>query len=65
MELAKLVAEVVGYEGKIVTDLAKPDGTPQKLLDVGRIEALGWRAKTDLRDGVEKTYAWFKKQGVA
>ena len=65
VELAKLVAEVVGYEGKIVTDLAKPDGTPQKLLDVGRIEALGWRAKTDLRDGVEKTYAWFKKQGVA
>ena len=60
VELAKLVAEVVGYEGRIVTDLAKPDGTPQKLLDVGRIKALGWRAKTDLRDGVEKTYGWYR-----
>ena len=65
LELAKLVAEVVGYEGRIVTDLSKPDGTPQKLLDVGRLTALGWRAKTDLRDGVGKTYGWFRKQGVA
>ena len=64
-ELARMVAEVVGYEGKIVTDLAKPDGTPQKLLDVGRMRALGWRSKTDLRDGVEKTYGWFREQGVA
>ncbi len=65
VELARIVAEVVGYEGKIVTDLARPDGTPQKLLDVSRINALGWTAKTDLRDGVEKTHAWFRKQGVA
>ena len=60
LELAELVAEVVGYEGKIVTDLEKPDGTPQKLLDVGKISALGWRAKTDLRDGVGKVYHWYR-----
>ena len=59
MELARLVAEVVGYEGRIVTDLSKPDGTPQKLLDVGKMRGLGWKAKTDLRDGVEKTYHWY------
>ena len=60
MELARLVADVVGYTGKIVTDVSKPDGTPQKLLDVSRMNSLGWRAKTGLREGVEKTYAWYR-----
>jgi GDP-L-fucose synthase len=59
LELAKLVAAVVGYEGDIHTDPSKPDGTPRKLLDVSRIQALGWRAEIELRLGVESTYDWF------
>jgi len=65
MELARLVADVLGYAGNIATDPAKPDGTPQKLLDVSRINTLGWKAQTDLRDGVEKAYLWFVEQGAA
>lgn len=65
LELARIVADVVGYEGKIVTDSAKPDGTPQKLLNVGKISALGWTAKTDLRDGVEKTYHWYRGKNAS
>ena len=63
LELARLVADVVGYTGSIEADSAKPDGTPRKLLDVSRINALGWKAQTDLRDGVEKAYLWFAEQG--
>jgi GDP-L-fucose synthase len=59
LELSKLVAAVVGYEGDIHTDPSKPDGTPRKLLDVSRIQALGWRAEIELRLGVESTYDWF------
>lgn len=59
-ELASLVSEVVNYSGKIDYDLSKPDGTPQKLMDVSRINNLGWKYKTELRDGIEKTYNWFK-----
>lgn len=55
-ELAQIVKEVVGYEGKIVNDLSKPDGTPRKLLDVSRLEATGWKYKTELREGIEKVY---------
>lgn len=62
MELAKLVAEVVGYSGNILTDSSKPDGTPQKLLDVRKVTALGWSAATDLRDGLAKAYAWYLAQ---
>lgn len=58
-ELAELIREVVGYEGDIVFDLSKPDGVPRKLLDVSRIHALGWQAKTPLREGLEKTYRWY------
>jgi GDP-L-fucose synthase len=58
-ELAKLIGEVAGYEGGLVHDTTKPDGTPRKLLDVSKINALGWRAKTPLREGMEKTYTWF------
>ncbi len=58
-ELAELVRDVVGFEGAIVFDTSKPDGTPRKLLDVTRLHALGWRARTPLRDGVASAYAWF------
>jgi GDP-L-fucose synthase len=58
-DLAGLVAEVVGYDGAIEQDTSKPDGTPRKLLDVGRLHALGWKAALDLRQGIESTYAWF------
>ena len=56
-ELAQTVMEVVGFNGRIVYDSSKPDGTPRKLLDVGRMTALGWTARTSLRDGIERAYA--------
>lgn len=55
-ELARMVMEVVGFDGEIRFDSSKPDGTPRKLLDVGRLNAMGWRAKTGLREGIEKAY---------
>ena len=55
-EAAELVAEVVGFRGRFVFDTSKPDGAPQKLLDVARLTALGWRAKTELRGGLTKAY---------
>jgi len=59
-ELAELVCRVVGFEGEIQLDTTKPDGTPQKLMDVSRINALGWRARTSLEDGIRLTYEWAK-----
>lgn len=58
-ELAETVAEVVGFEGMIEWDTAKPDGMPRKLLDTSRINALGWRPSITLRDGLASTYAWY------
>ena len=58
-ELADLIKEVVGYKGEIVFDSSKPDGTPRKLLDVQRLNALGWRARISLKEGVRATYEWF------
>ncbi len=63
-ELAKLMAEVVGFRGQIIYDRSKPDGTPQKLLDVSRLEALGWRAKIGLREGLSNTYRWYVDHAV-
>ena len=57
LDLTKLVMEVVGYDGEVVFDRTKPDGTPRKLLDVSRLAALGWRATTPLRDGLARSYA--------
>lgn len=57
--LAEVIADVVGFKGTIVNDLSKPDGTPQKLLDVSRINGLGWRAQIPLVDGIKSTYEWF------
>jgi len=55
-ELAETVMAVVGFAGDIVYDSSKPDGTPRKLLDVGRLRALGWQARTGLREGIQRTY---------
>lgn len=51
---------IVGYEGEIVWDASKPNGTPKKLLDVSRIQSLGWEAKTSLDEGLEKTISWYQ-----
>jgi GDP-L-fucose synthase len=58
-ELAALIAEVVGYEGSITHDLSKPDGTPRKILDSGKLHDLGWKPTWNLRDGIADAYAWF------
>lgn len=57
-ELAETMKEITGFEGEIVWDRSKPDGTPRKLLDVSRINALGWKAKIGLREGLAETYEW-------
>jgi GDP-L-fucose synthase len=59
LELANLIKEEVEYHGTIVFDTTKPDGTPQKLLDVSKIHQLGWKAKTPLREGIRKTIQWY------
>lgn len=60
-ELAHLVAEVVGYTGNIIFDTSKPEGTPRKLLDVSRLQGLGWQHEIMLEDGLRSTYAWFQE----
>ncbi|MBS7737568.1 GDP-L-fucose synthase [Chelatococcus composti] len=59
-ELAELICRTVGFEGELVFDSSKPDGTPRKLMDVGKLSAMGWRARTSLPEGVAKTYQAFK-----
>ena len=59
-DLAALIKSVVGFQGDIEWDSSKPDGTPRKLLDVSRIESLGWKATINLEDGIRSTYEWFK-----
>jgi len=61
LELAELVARIVGYEGEILNDPSKPDGTPRKLMDSSRIAELGWKATTSLADGLRIAYADFKR----
>jgi GDP-L-fucose synthase len=58
-ELAETIAEVVGFRGAFTYNTSRPDGTPRKLMDVRRLTALGWRAKTPLKDGLAAAYAWF------
>ena len=62
-ELATLIGSLVGFEGTIEYDSRKPDGTPRKLLDVGKINDLGWNAKTSLEDGLKKTIRWYEEVG--
>lgn len=59
--LAELIADVIGYDGSIVQDPTKPDGTPRKLLDVSRLESLGWAPNIDLRTGIEMTVKWYQE----
>ena len=58
-ELAETVAHAVGYTGKLTFDASRPDGTPQKLLDVSRLTAMGWQSKILLSEGVVETFQWF------
>jgi len=59
LDLAHLVRDIVGFDGELRFDASKPDGTPRKLVDVTKINALGWQAGTELRDGIEATYQWY------
>ncbi len=59
IELAKIIKNIVGFEGEIKNDLSKPDGTPRKLLDVSKLHSLGWKYKIPLEEGIGKTYQWF------
>ncbi|MFV3525508.1 GDP-L-fucose synthase, partial [Mycobacterium tuberculosis] len=58
-DLARLIAQVTGFDGEIVFDTTKPDGTMRKLMDSSRIEAMGWKPSVTLADGVRETYQWF------
>ena len=62
-DLAGLVADVVGYSGRIVNDASKPDGTPRKLMDVSRLRAMGWAPRIGLREGIEGVYRWYLEHG--
>lgn len=64
-ELAELVKDIVGFGGELAFDSRKPDGTPRKLLDVSRLEALGWQARMPLREGIVRTYGWFRRHVAA
>jgi GDP-L-fucose synthase len=61
-ELAEMVQKVTGYEGQVTYDATKPDGTPRKLLDVGKITALGWKPSISLEEGVARTWRWYVSQ---
>jgi GDP-L-fucose synthase len=60
-DLARLVADVVGFSGALEFDTSKPDGTPRKLLDVSRLSKQGWQARIPLVEGIRETYRWFSE----
>ncbi|MDX2128583.1 MAG: GDP-L-fucose synthase [Chloroherpetonaceae bacterium] len=60
-EVAELIKEITGYQGELVFDTTKPDGTPRKLLDVGKLKSLGWSPKVSLRDGISRTVKWYEE----
>jgi len=64
-ELADTVKSIVGFKGEVIWDATKPDGTPRKLLDISRMTALGWKAKTGLEEGISKVYAWYRENAGA
>ena len=59
-ELAELIAEIIDYDGKVLWDKSKPDGTPVKLLNITRISQMGWKAEIDLKEGIKKTIKEYK-----
>ena len=59
-ELARLIADVVGFTGRFAFDVSRPDGTPRKLLDVSKLTALGWRPGIDLETGIRQTHEWYR-----
>lgn len=59
-EFAATMAEIIGFEGEIIFDTSKPDGTPRKLLDISKIHSYGWKHQVELKSGLEQTYNWFK-----
>ncbi|HHO76585.1 MAG TPA: GDP-L-fucose synthase [Deltaproteobacteria bacterium] len=63
-ELSEMVAGIIGYSGIIQWDMTKPDGTPRKLLDVGKIREMGWKAHTSLTHGITKTYQWYENNQI-
>lgn len=63
-ELAEIVMSAIGYSGSLIFDTTKPDGTPRKLLDVSRLNGLGWKPRISLRDGIERTYTWFTEHSA-
>ncbi len=63
-ELATLIADVVGFKGGLRYEIDKPDGMPQKLLDISRLTAMGWQPRIDLRDGLADTYNWFVRHAA-
>ena len=58
-ELAETIKLITGFKGNILWDSSKPDGTPRKLMDISKMKELGWEYKTDLKEGIKKTYCWF------
>jgi GDP-L-fucose synthase len=64
-ELALIIKEISGFSGELRNDLTKPDGMPRKLMDVTKINNLGWRAKTALKSGIEQTYRWYGNQSIS
>jgi nucleoside-diphosphate-sugar epimerase len=64
-DLAELMRETVGFDGEIVFDASKPDGTPRKLLDTTRLTGLGWQPSIELADGIRSTYAWYQQEMAA
>jgi GDP-L-fucose synthase len=61
-ELARIIAGVTGFSGEIALDTSRPDGTPRKLLDVGRLTALGWQARIELNEGIATTFQWLDRE---
>ena len=61
LEIAESIKNVVGFNGEIITDTSKPDGTMRKLLDVSKITEVGWKAKIKFEDGLKSTYKWYKE----
>ncbi len=61
-QLAKTIQNIVEHNGPINWDITKPDGTPRKLLDISKLNKLGWKAEIDLQQGIESTYEWFLEQ---